>query len=260
MHRLVASVDLRDRSVLRRVWGTGIGTVMALAVAPYPIAALFVDDEVPHRIHNVVGAVQYLPLWAVPVLMLTWGRDVAGATKIALAASCSMFAVGIWSGDLLPSLSWMPLATLLPIVVRRTDWTVHLSPWFAAAAAAAVVVASRHASTYVGYQRLGMADSHSLRFHFSGMAASYLTISSALVVCALFPVGATLRRVVAVTVLGTGITNVVWANSESALPRFDALLLVGAGVVSLAASGFLRRRGTERTADADVAATMPISR
>ena len=202
---------------------------MTVAVAPYPLAGLFVDDEVPHRIHNIVGAVQYLPLWAVPVLMLSWGRDPSGALRIALASSSAMFAVGLWSGDLIPSLSWMPLLTLVPLV-RRHEWAPRLEPAFALAAALAIAVAWRHAPTLVGYQRLGMTDSHTLRFHFSGMAASYLSMAGALTVCALFPVGDTLRRVVSATALAAGIVMLVWPNSESSLPTVDAVLLVAAGV------------------------------
>ena len=81
MHGL-RQIDLRDPSSWRTVWGTGIGAVMTVAVVPYPLAGLFVADEAPHRIHDIVGAAQYLPLWALPVLMLAWGRDPAGALRI----------------------------------------------------------------------------------------------------------------------------------------------------------------------------------
>ncbi|MFM7044555.1 MAG: hypothetical protein ACKOYG_03260, partial [Ilumatobacteraceae bacterium] len=73
--RLAERIDLRDPVVLRRIWGTGIGVVMTVSVIPYPIGAFILASEESHRIHNVVGALQYLPLWALPVLLLTWGRD-----------------------------------------------------------------------------------------------------------------------------------------------------------------------------------------
>jgi hypothetical protein len=221
----------------QRVWGTGIGVVMLLAVGPYPITAFFVDDEIPHRIHNIVGALQYLPLWAVPVLMLTWGRDATAAWRVALVSSCAMFAVGAASGDLVPSLSWMPLVTLLPLR-RRGSWGEVRIPAPADAISALLIafVAARHVPDLVELQRLDMPDSHSTRFHFSGMAAAYLALCGAVVVNGLFSAGRPLRLLSVGSVLVVGAASLVWTNYESALPARDAWLLVIAAVLTVAAT------------------------
>lgn len=239
-------VDVRDPAVLRRVWGTGIGVVMLVAVAPYPVTAFFVDDEIPHRIHNITGALQYLPLWAVPVLMLTWGRDavatIAPAWRIALVSSCVMFAVGVASGDLIPSLSWMPLLTLVPLW-RVGAWRSPRLPSIAAAVAVALAayVTVRHAPHQMDLQRLDMGDSHSARFHFSGMAAAYAAVTGALAVVGVYATGRTLRLVVAGSAVVAGMTSLVWTNYESALPATDAWLMVAAGLLSASTSGRPRR-------------------
>jgi hypothetical protein len=231
--RLAEQLDGRDAALLRRLWGTGIGAVMVLAVAPYPITAFFVDDEIPHRIHNVVGALHYLPLWAVPVLMFTWGSHQTAAWRVALVTSCTMFLVGIASGDLIPSLSWLPLITLIPLW-RTGAWRSPRRPSLLAtlAAACALVVTVRHAPALIDLQRLDLNDSHSLRFHFSGMAAAYIAVTGALATVALYPVTRTLAAVIAVSTGVAGAGSLLWTNYESALPTNDALLMVAAGLLA----------------------------
>ena len=219
---------------LRFVWGLGIGGVMLVAVGPYPVMGLVRDDEIPHRIHNIVGAVQYLPLWAVPVLLFTFGRQRAGAWRIALASSISMMAVGLWSGDLIGSLSWMPLVTLLPLWPRDVSWRPEtLSPSHVVATALCSYVAVTEAPHLVDLQRLAMGDSHSLRFHFSGMAAAYLTLAVTMAVLALYRVGTVLRVIIAGTMFVSGLCSLVWADYESALTTRPAWALMIAGLLAL---------------------------
>lgn len=229
---------VRNSPLMRRVWGTGIGVVMLLAVGPYPIAAFFVDDEIPHRIHNIVGALQYLPLWAVPVLMLTWGRDAvttAAAWRIALVSSCAMFAIGVASRDLIPSLSWMPLLTLL-LLWRPGMWQSPQRPTIVSVVATGLCayVTIRHVPHLVELQRLDMTDSHSLRFHFSGMAASYVALTGAFAVVALFPTTRALRLIVAGSAAVAGAASLAWTNYESALPPASAWGLLAAAVLGTA--------------------------
>jgi len=222
---------------LRRVWGLGIGSVMAVAVVPYPVLGLFAADELSHRTHNVVGAIQYLPLWALPVLAFTLGRDRATMWRLALGSSVVMAAVGVWSGDLVPSLSWMPLTTLLVLWARDVSWrprwtSVAVGLTGALAAVAAVVVAAGNAPALVGFQQLGMTDSHSVRFHFSGMAAAYLALAVAMVLLAAYPAGALARAAVAGSAAAAGASGVVWPFDESAVGRVDAVLLLSAAVLA----------------------------
>ena len=219
---------------LRRVWGLGIGSVMAVAVVPYPVLGLFAADELSHRTHNVVGAIQYLPLWALPVLAFTLGRDRATMWRLALGSSVVMAAVGVWSGDLVPSLSWMPLTTLLVLWARDVSWRPR---WTSVAvgltgALAAVVVAAGNAPALVGFQQLGMTDSHSVRFHFSGMAAAYLALAVAMVLLAAYPAGALARAAVAGSAAAAGASGVVWPFDESAVGRVDAVLLLSAAALA----------------------------
>lgn len=243
MMRLAERIDLRDPAVLRRIWGTGIGAVMTVSVSPYPIGAFILADEEPHRIHNVVGALQYLPLWALPVLLLTWGRDEDAAWRLALVSSCAMFAVGLLSGDLLPSLSWLPLLTLVPMR-RAGAWRGVRRPPLAALAAVplALYVAVRHAPTLIDYQQLGLTDSHSARFHFSGMAAAYVAVAAALALVALYPCGRALRWAVAGSALVAGVMSLAWPFNESALPRASALVMSAAGVLAAASATTVTRQ------------------
>ncbi|MGA0893522.1 MAG: hypothetical protein ACO3S5_02780 [Ilumatobacteraceae bacterium] len=233
MWRLAERIDLRDPAVLRRIWGTGIGAVMTVSVSPYPIGAFILADEEPHRIHNVVGALQYLPLWALPVLMLTWGRDEDAAWRLAVVSSCAMATVGLLSGDLLPSLSWLPLLTLVPMR-RAGAWRGIGRPNLVALAAVplAAYVAVRHAPTLIDYQQLGLTDSHSARFHFSGMAAAYVAVTAALALVAVFPCGRTLRWAVAGSALVAGVMSLAWPFNESALPRSSALAMSAAAALA----------------------------
>lgn len=231
------AIDLTTTAGLRRLWGLGIGSVMALAVGPYPVLGLFAVDEVPHRTHNVVGAIQYLPLWALPVLAFTFGRDRATMWRLAMGSSLVMAAVGLWSGDLVPSLSWMPLTTLLVLWPRDVSWRPERPSGTMdaltrlAAAVLTIVVAAGNAPYFVDLQRMDMTDSHSVRFHFSGMAAAYVSLAAASVLVALYPAGVLARCAVAGSAAVAGISGMVWRYDESAVGRGDALLLIAAAVM-----------------------------
>lgn len=229
--------DVTSADGLRRVWGLGIGSVMTLAVIPYPVLGLFAAGELSHRTHNVVGAIQYLPLWALPVLAFTFGRDRATMWRLALGSAVVMAAVGVWSGDLVPSLSWMPLTTLLVLWPRDVSWRPRrpsngfVVPAGALAAALTIVVAVGNAPDLVGFQRLGMTDSHSVRFHFSGMAAAYLSLAVAAVLLAMYPAGVMARSTVAASAMVAGLSGLVWRFDESAVGRVDAVLLLAAAAL-----------------------------
>lgn len=247
MMRLAERIDLRDPVVLRRIWGTGIGVVMTVSVIPYPIGAFILASEEPHRIHNVVGALQYLPLWALPVLLLTWGRDEDAAWRLALMSSLAMAAVGLLSGDLLPSLSWLPLLTLIPMR-RRGAWRGVRRPHALSLAAVplAAYVAVRHAPTLIDYQRLGLADSHSVRFHFSGMAAAYIAVTGALALAALYPSGRVVRWAIVASALVAGVMSLAWPFNESALPRSSAAAITAAAACAGIAAVLDSRRVARR--------------
>ncbi|MFM8312544.1 MAG: hypothetical protein ACKOAZ_11675 [Ilumatobacteraceae bacterium] len=245
--RLADRIDLRDPAVLRRIWGTGIGVVMTVSVSPYPIGAFILAGEEPHRIHNVVGALQYLPLWALPVLLLTWGRDEDAAWRLALMSSLAMAAVGLLSGDLLPSLSWLPLLTLIPMR-RMGAWRGVRRPHALSLAAVplAAYVAVRHAPTLIDYQRLGLADSHSVRFHFSGMAAAYIAVTGALALAALYPSGRVVRWAIVASALVAGVMSLAWPFNESALPRSSAAAITAAAACAGIAAVLDSRRVARR--------------
>ena len=245
----VAGPDPWSIAGLRRVWGLGIAGVMILAVSPYPVLGLISDDEIPHRIHNTVGALQYLPLWAIPVLVFTVGRDRLAAWRLALASSLAIAATGVWSGDLVPSLSWMPLATLVVLWPGVHSWRPRrmtidmLTP--AVTAGVALWVAVTESPHLVELQRLNMGDSHSVRFHFSGMAAAYIALALSTAVVLLYPVGPALRAVVAGSVATAGLCSLAWSNYESALSHDKALWLALAGgilAVEVAARAVLARK------------------
>lgn len=217
---------------LRRLWGLGISIVLTAAVIPYPLMALFDGSEDSHRIHDTVGALQYLPLWALPVLLFTLHRDREGAWRVALATSLVIAGVGVWAGDLWPSSSWMPLATLLVLWPGDVRWTVQRrSVLGLAAAAVAGWVAVTVAPPLVRLQQLNMPDPHSARFHFSGTGAAYIALAAAAVVVALWRVGALLHLTVATSLVLAGVANLGWPMEESSVQASTAWTLVGAGVV-----------------------------
>jgi hypothetical protein len=244
---------------LRRLWGLGISLVLTVAVVPYPWMALFDGSEDSHRIHDTVGALQYLPLWALPVLLFTLHRDRAAAWRLALCTAVVIAGVGVWAGDLLPSSSWMPLATLLVLWPRDVSWRVERRSVVGLAAAGiagwmAVVVSPG----LVHLQQMDMPDPHSARFHFSGTGAAYIALAVAATVVALWRTGALLHLTVAASVLLAGVANLAWPLEESSVQASTAWTLVGAGVLvtlDWATRKGQARRRVSHTATADPMAT-----
>lgn len=232
---------------LKTLWGLGISLVLTVAVIPYPVMALFAGSEDSHRLHDTVGALQYLPLWALPVLLFTLGHDRAGAWRLALATSLVMAGVGVWAGDLVPSLSWMPLTTLLVLWPRDVRWNPRRPSVPALAGAAlAVWVAATVAPNLVRLQRMHMPDPHTARFHFSGTAAAYLALAAASALVALWPVGTELRVTVAASLITAGVANLVWPLQESSVDTSVALTLLAAAALLGVDVLFKRRRSLGR--------------
>lgn len=244
---------------LRTLWGLGISTVLTVAVIPYPLMALYSGAEDSHRLHDTVGALQYLPLWALPVMMFTLGRDRASSWRLALATSVVIAGVGVWAGDVVPSASWMPLATLLVLWPRDIRWVVQRrSPLGAAGAGLAIWVALTVAPNLVRLQRMHMPDPHTARFHFSGTAAAYLAVAVAAVVVALWRTGMAVHITVAVSLALAGAANLVWPLQESSIDASLVWTLLGAAALVGADAWWARaqrRRRTSNTTSVDTTAT-----
>lgn len=245
---------------LRRLWGLGISLVLTVAVMPYPLMALFDGSESSHRIHDTVGALQYLPLWALPVLLFALHRDRDGAWRLALSTSVVIAGVGVWAGDLLPSSSWMPLATLLVLWPRDVHWVVQRrSVLGLTAAAVAGWVAVTVAPGLVRLQQLDMPDPHSTRFHFSGTGAAYIALAVAAVVAALWSLGAVLHLTVAASMVLAGVANLVWPLEESSVQASTAWTLVSGGVVVAADFAWQWGQGRRRASQVTTPATTATS-
>ncbi|MFM7686122.1 MAG: hypothetical protein ACKPDI_09390 [Actinomycetota bacterium] len=243
---------------LRRLWGLGISLVLTVAVMPYPLMALFDGSEDSHRIHDTVGALQYLPLWALPVFLFSMHRQREGAWRLALGSAVVIAGVGVWAGDLWPSSSWMPLATLLVLWPRDVRWSVQRrSVVGLAAAGVATWVAATVAPGLVRLQQMDMPDPHSARFHFSGTGAAYIALAVAAAVVALWQVGTVLHLTVAASLVLAGVANLVWPLEESSVQASTAWTLVAAGSVVAADCVVqrvqLRRRASHVTAPATTA-------
>ena len=224
--------DASTADTLRTLWGLGISTVLTVAVIPYPLMALYATAEDSHRLHDTVGALQYLPMWALPVMLFTLGVDREGAWRLALATSLVIAGVGVWAGDLLPAASWMPLATLLVLWPREVRWAVHRrSVVGAAGAGLALWVAITVVPDLVRLQRMDMPEPHSARFHFSGTAAAYVALTVAALVVALWRTSTVVHVTVAVSLALGGVANLVWPQQVSAIDPPLAWALLGAGVL-----------------------------
>lgn len=217
-------------ATLRKLWGLGISAVLTVAVLPYPVMALYSGSEDSHRLHDTVGALHYLPLWALPVALFALGHDREAAWRLALATSVVIAGVGVWAGDLVPSLSWMPLATLLVLWPRHVRWKPERRAVVGlVGAVVAAWVAIRVAPTLVRLQRMHMPDPHSARFHFSGTGAAYLALAVAAVVVALWRAGIVLHAAVALSLVVAGAANLWWPLQESSIDAPMAWCLVVAG-------------------------------
>jgi hypothetical protein len=230
-------MNLRLRRNWRLVWGVGISGVLLAAVAPYPVRGLVEHAEIVHRIHDTVGAVQYLPLWALPVLVWTFRRTRLDAWRLALVTSLVVAGGAIWAGALWSSASWLQAITLFvlwPTGRATAGWWRRLPrPRVGAPVSVGLlaVVVVRRVPHLMGQQHVGARDPHGLRFHYGGTGTAYLALLGAAIVIECWPTGRDLVLVAAASCVLVGVANLVWPDYESAIPRTDAWLVIAAGLM-----------------------------
>lgn len=226
--------------MLRRIWGLGIAGVVILAVTPYPVRAFIDDGEVLHRVHDTVGAVHYLLLWAVPVLVWTVQRAHLAAWNLAVASAFAMVVTSVPSGDLLSSLSILPLITLVPLwpergwwgSVRRGCFTVRRrwpDPLLGFVTVVLAVLAWRLAPDLVRLQDVSGADPHGARFHYGGMAAVYVALAACTAVIAFDRSSRSMVVLVGLSSALVGLLCLVWPNYDSSLPETESWIFVACG-------------------------------
>ncbi|MSX21983.1 MAG: hypothetical protein F2934_03680 [Actinobacteria bacterium] len=227
----------RRLTLLRRLWGYGIGGVMIVAVAPYPLRGFWDSTEVIHRIHDTVGSVQYLPLWAVPVLVWAHRRHDLSMWRLALASAVVILVVALCTGDALGSGSWLPLGTMLllwPVEDRRSAWLVRVDRLALLAAVSAGLlwwVAIVNAPAYLRFQNVSGGDVHGVRYHYGGMAAASFSLAATATVIALGRSSRAAVALVAASVIAVGVAHRVWSEYDSALAPSWSWLTIAAGVL-----------------------------
>lgn len=223
--------------LLRRLWGYGIAGVMIVAVLPYPIRGIWDSTEIVHRVHNTVGSVQYLVLWAVPVLVWAhWRRD-RSSWRLALASALAIFVGALWTGDVFGSGGWLPLVTLLVLWPDRVpgqhavlrDARVSLPALASAVLLWWVVVATT--PDFLHFQNVSGSDLHGLRYHYGGMAAALFALAAGATVVALWSASRTTVLLVAVSSVATGSACLAWSEYDSALATRWAGMTIAAGVL-----------------------------
>jgi len=229
---------------LQTWWGYGIAAVLVVAVAPYPVLGVVADDEIIHRIHNTVGAVHYLLLWAPAVVVWTRLRRDRGAWNVAVASAVAMCITSAPSGDLVSSLSILPLLTLAPLrpdgtctVLRRP----RFDPVLLSVGSVLGVLAVRLAPDLVRVQDVAGFDVHGVRFHYGGMAAVYVALALCALSLALGAWSRTMAIWVGVSSLLVGVLCLLWPEYDSALPAAESWWYVGCGVVILVVAAGRRR-------------------
>lgn len=245
--------ELLQWPMVRRLWGLGIGVVVILAVAPYPVRAFFDDREVLHRVHDTVGSVHYLLLWAVPVLVWTVRRAHLAAWNLAVASALAMVVTSLPSGDLFSSLSVLPLVTLVPLWPDRGWWdsarhgclTVRRrwpDPLLGAVTVVLAVLAVRLAPDLVHVQDVAGTDPHGARFHYGGMAAVYTALALCAAVVAFDRSSRALVALVGVSAAVVGFLCLLWPNYDSSLPATESWLYVACGTAVVLRAVPLTRR------------------
>lgn len=219
------------------IWGLGIAGVMIVAVAPYPPRGIWDDSEIIHRIHNTVGSVQYLTLWAVPVLVWTVRRQDLSAWRIALASSLAIAVTSLWTGDLLGSGGWLPLCTLLllwPSSPSQRNWLLYVDRVALLALVGSVLlwwVAIEQLPSYLHFQQVSGGDVHGVRYHYGGMAAAAVALAGGATVIALWRCSRTSVLLVGGSALAVGIAHLFWSEYDSALTGPYAVMTIAAGVL-----------------------------
>ncbi|MEY4634140.1 MAG: hypothetical protein RLZ18_1512 [Actinomycetota bacterium] len=221
------------RQQWRLVWCCGISVVLFAAVIPYPIHGLIGGSDLLHRIHDTVGSIQYLPLWAVPVFAYGFVRK-SEYLYIAALAALAVFVTGVWSSTLIASASWMQLATLLPLFERRAlepmKVTWHMLPaaivaWWCTVAFSSDLIAQ--------HINADMQNSHALRFHYSGMAAAYLAMALCALFASMWKVGRLTTALIGGSFISTGLLCLAFSNYESALSANWSQAFLASGIVAL---------------------------
>ncbi len=225
--------------LLRRLWGCGIAAVMILAVGQYPVRGIVESDEIVHRVHNTVGSVHYLVLWAVPVLLWAHHRRDPTMWRLALATSITMIVVSVAARDLDGSLSWMPLATLLVLwpygTAEQRWWVPARRPSLQGIVAAALLwwVAIEQTWPLVAIQRISATDVHGSRFHYSGMAAATLSLAACATVLAVYGCRRVGAAVVTAGALLIGISYLLWPEYDSGIAaRWAWIYIAGAALMA----------------------------
>ncbi len=223
--------DLRRQ--WRLVWCCGISLVLFVAVIPYPIHGLIGGSDLIHRIHDTVGSIQYLPLWAVPVFAHGFVRK-SEYLYIAALAAIAVFVTGVWSSTLIASASWMQLATLLPLLERRALEPVRFSWHMIPAAIVAWWCTFAFSSDLIAQHiNADIQNTHALRFHYSGMAAAYLAMALCASFALLWRVGRLSTALIAGSLISTGLLCLAFSNYESALSANWSQTFLATGIVAL---------------------------
>ena len=215
---------------------------MIVAVAPYPIQGVWDDDEIIHRIHNTVGSVQYLPLWALPVLVWCHRRHDLSAWRLAVSSGIVIAATALPTGDLFASGSWLPLATIVPLWPVERNWREWLLPnrvwrrgermWLLALPAAVMLwwVVAVHIADYIEFQDVSGGDTHGVRFHYGGMAAAVAALAGAATLVCVWGAGRVITSVTAVSAIAVGTAHVVWSEYDSGMEPTYAWMTIAAGL------------------------------
>jgi len=230
--------SLRERlPLLRTLWGYGIAGVMIVAIIPYPVRGVWDSAEIIHRIHNTVGAVQYLPLWAVPVLVWNRGRRDLSAWRLSLASSLAIAGSALWTGDVFGSGGWLPLCTLLVLWPVEDRWRGSIlridRVAFPALTGALLLwwVAVATSPDFLHFQDVSGADVHGIRYHYGGMAAASFALAAGATVVALWAASRTTVLLVAGSSVAVGVAYVLWPEYDSALASSWAGMTIAAGVL-----------------------------
>lgn len=234
----------------RRWWGWAIVAVMVVAVGPYPIKGLVQTSEVVHRLHDTVGAVQYLVLWAVPVAVWATRPGAWWAWRLALSTSLAIAGAAAVCGGLWSSGSWLPLGTLVvlwPTGVRWRHWArpgpVSVAGLLGALGAVGVAVTS--APHLLARQMDYPHDIHGARFHYGGTATAYVAVALGAVVAVCWWPQRRAAALVGAAMVGVGAANAVWWRYESAIAAPAAWALIGSGMV-LVTVALARWPGSQR--------------
>jgi hypothetical protein len=237
--RIPATWPLVSWPVLRKLWGYGCAAVLVLAVAPYPVMGVLADGELIHRIHDTVGAVHYLLLWAPAVVIWSRDRTDVAAWNVALVAALAMVVTSIPSGDLIGSMSWAPLITLVPLWPSTSPAVRWWRPErfdiaVAVTAAVLAVPAVRFIPDLIHAQTVSGSDVHGARFHYGGMAGLYVAVAACALVVAVSRRSTAIAGVVGVSALLVGVMNLQWPEYDSAIDDRSAWAFVVCGVVIIA--------------------------